>query len=565
MNLTIGMKGKLKLIGGISMNSRELRDETISICLNYRSISIIVLTAVYILTLNTNITYSKVFIILGMLLSSTMGTFLYKTKYSDNNVVILVIILESIAYSIFIILSGGFSSPYLWYFINLFIIIIALEPFGKHSKLMAFSLVFIMFLCILIQRRISFLNNNSITYSDINIGIAFLVVTCGFYLLLENTNKLIQNELELYELNSNLEVLKRHSEYALDHTMDVYNSLNLFSITNPQKVMDELNLTLYGTIAKNGCALFKINSMMEIELFSSENIIEEHRDAMFNFIIKTIRLEDDNVLPDELEIENKIYNIEYIKNSSEILAILFIANENEGRDEKYYDLESSFYLYLVKIIMGQLETQAIIESYIISEERNRIGSEIHDTVIQKLFFICCNVKILETQVDTLEPKEISIKLKDILKSTESAMKILREAIYGIKWDPSGEDMFENKLSTYAQEAMNMNDIDIQLNLDENLSILSANKKTSLYRIICESINNSIRHGKATEIYIDVVVNNEEVTASIQDNGKGFDKNNIPRDRQGIKNMYMIAGVLKGSLNINSELGKGTKISCTIPA
>ena len=137
------MKGKLKLIGGISMNSRELRDETISICLNYRSISIIVLTAVYILTLNTNITYSKVFIILGMLLSSTMGTFLYKTKYSDNNVVILVIILESIAYSIFIILSGGFSSPYLWYFINLFIIIIALEPFGKHSKLMAFSLVYI--------------------------------------------------------------------------------------------------------------------------------------------------------------------------------------------------------------------------------------------------------------------------------------------------------------------------------------------------------------------------------------------------------------------------------------
>lgn len=146
------------------------------------------------------------------------------------------------------------------------------------------------------------------------------------------------------------------------------------------------------------------------------------------------------------------------------------------------------------------DTQEIIESYIRKDEQNRIASEIHDTVMQKLFFICCNAKLIETEIDTMEEEDIKIKLKDIRKSTESAMKILREAIYGIKWDLGEEDMFENKLSSYVQEAINMNNIDIFLNLDKNLSILSSNKKTLLYRIICESINNSIRHGKATEIY-----------------------------------------------------------------
>lgn len=547
------------------MRSRAARYETIDLCISYRSLSIIILTAVYILASHKDITYSKAFIILGMLLSSTIGTFLYKTKYLDNNIVIPVIILESIAYSIFIILSGGFSSPYLWYFINPFIMIIALKPFGKCSKHMAFGLVFVMFSCILIQRKMIFSNNNSITYSDINIGIAFLVVTCGFYLLLENTDKLIQSKFELYELNSNLQILKRHNEYALKHTMDVYNSLNLFSITNPQKVMDELNLILYRTIAKNGCALFKMDSMPEIDIFSAKNIMDDHRGAMANFIIKTIKSSEHEILPAELEIEDKIYDIEYIKNSSDILAILFIAKEKEYRDEYYYGLESKFYLHLVKIIMGQLDIQTIIESYIISEEQKRIASEIHDTVIQKLFFICCNAKVIETQKDTMKSEDISAKLKDIRKSTESAMKILREAIYGIDWDICEEDMFENKLSAYVEEVIKMSNVEIYLNLDESLCILSPNKKTSLYRIICESINNSIRHGKAREIYINVFINNEKVTASIEDNGIGFDKNNIPRDRQGIKNMYMITGILKGTLNISSELGKGTKISCTIPA
>lgn len=66
-------------------------------------------------------------------------------------------------------------------------------------------------------------------------------------------------------------------------------------------------------------------------------------------------------------------------------------------------------------------------------------------------------------------------------------------------------------------------------------------------------------------YIDVAINNEKITASIKDNGKGFDKNAIPRDRQGIKNMHTITGILNGTLNIYSDLGKGTKIIFSIPA
>ena len=110
----------------------------------------------------------------------------------------------------------------------------------------------------------------------------------------------------------------------------------------------------------------------------------------------------------------------------------------------------------------------------------------------------------------------------------------------------------------------MNNINISLNLDENISILASNKKTSLYRIICESINNAIKHSKAKEINVDVSIHEGFVAVCIKDNGKGFDKNAIPKDRQGIRNMYMITGILKGTLNVNTGQGQGTEIQCKIP-
>ena len=61
----------------------------------------------------------------------------------------------------------------------------------------------------------------------------------------------------------------------------------------------------------------------------------------------------------------------------------------------------------------------------------------------------------------------------MINSANSAMKTLIEAIYGIKWDSNDEDTLEKKLSAYVQEAANMNNINISLNLDENISNLKS--------------------------------------------------------------------------------------------
>lgn len=551
------------------MKNKDGDSETLNLFILYRTLSIIVLSIVYILTWNKVITYSKVLIIIGMVLSSSGGIFLYKNNYpNNNNVIILTIIMESFAYIFFIILSGGISSPYLWYFINLLIIIMALKPFGKYSNIISIALMFLMLLSVVFPKKTGILNHsNNLTYSDINTILAFVVVSIGFYLLLKSYDKLLQGRTKLYELNRNLEKSKKCSDHALKHTMNVYDALNLFSISNPLKVMDELNATLYRTIAKSGCALFKVNSLCEIDYYSYKGIPKGHENTMYEHILNTIKLKSHESLVSEIKIENELYNIEYIKNSSNILAVLFrikADKEKNKTDQGHYQFEKKFYLHFVKIIMQELDIQSMVEFYIKSEEQNRIACEIHDTVIQKLFSISLNISNLETNIGAISDEEVKENLKKILLKINSTMKTLRETIYGIRWDITEEETFQYKLATYIQEAADMNNTNISFDLDEDLYSLTSNKKTALYRIICESINNAIRHGSATEVLIDVDINEGFVTGSIEDNGKGFDKNTISKDRQGIRNMYMLTGVLKGTLCIDSEKGIGTKIRCKIP-
>lgn len=540
--------------------------ENLDILLLYRHISVVVLTIVYIITWHSSVTYSKIFVMLGMLLSSTLGSILYRQNYLvNNNIVIVAVILESLAYNIFIFLSGGFSSPYLWYYINIFIIIMALKPLGKYSVIISVLLMFLMLVNGIVQKGIGLAYTwDIITYSDINTGIALIVVCCGFYFLLENNNKLLQSKSELHELNISLNEAKKQSDYALEYTVNVYDALNLFSISNPQKVIDELSSMLHRTIAKNGCAVFEMNSSNNIAAFSYEGIDEEQESKIVDFVLKILK-QKNHTMPSCTNLGNKVYDIKYIRNDSNILlALIFILRGETPTGECIYEKENVFYLHLVETIMHELNIQSMMEAYIVSEEQQRIASQIHDIVIQKLFYAVCNISALEKKIDTLPGEDVKKNLNELAKLIESTMKTLREAIYGIEWDMENENKFENKLSAYINEVRDINDIDITLKLGEDISNLSSNKKTSLYRIICEAVNNSVRHSKATEIDVDVTADGEFITAVIKDNGKGFDKSNIPEGRQGIKNMHMVTGILKGTLIINSEKTVGTKIICKIP-
>jgi signal transduction histidine kinase len=80
----------------------------------------------------------------------------------------------------------------------------------------------------------------------------------------------------------------------------------------------------------------------------------------------------------------------------------------------------------------------------------------------------------------------------------------------------------------------------------------------VYRIVQELLNNAVKHSGASVILAQVMRQDDHLTITVEDNGKGFDKEAVLQGA-GLKNIRSRVEYLKGHLDIQSVPGKGTSI------
>jgi len=95
-------------------------------------------------------------------------------------------------------------------------------------------------------------------------------------------------------------------------------------------------------------------------------------------------------------------------------------------------------------------------------------------------------------------------------------------------------------------------------MDSNLEIV-------LYRVIQECVNNVIKHADASRLDISVLKDKEGISATIEDNGKGFDIGDKDKfEGIGLKNIITRIEYLKGMVDFDSSPGRGTLIALNVP-
>jgi signal transduction histidine kinase len=94
-----------------------------------------------------------------------------------------------------------------------------------------------------------------------------------------------------------------------------------------------------------------------------------------------------------------------------------------------------------------------------------------------------------------------------------------------------------------------------------------NVEVVLYRVICELINNTIKHAQAKKINISLNKDGEYLNIVYKDDGKGFDVDNVinqpASSGMGFSNIYSRINSLKGEINIESEHKKGTLVTIKV--
>lgn len=216
----------------------------------------------------------------------------------------------------------------------------------------------------------------------------------------------------------------------------------------------------------------------------------------------------------------------------------------------------------------QLETlsKEIINAH--EEERNRIARSLHDDTGQSLSSLIIFLDDLTQQSTSLN----SNFQKKILASNELAkntLNELRKIIFDLR-PPILDDLgLPAAIRNYAKESLVKAGIRTKFILPEKIDHLPSELSINLYRIAQEAINNIMRHSKAQNACIALRVSNDLICLSIEDNGQGFDvqdilKSSLKSQHWGLVGIRERTEILNGQFNITSSRQSGTKIIVQAP-
>lgn len=547
----------------------------------YRYFSLIITSLLYWFITPNKVIYQKLIILFGLFMACGLLTFLYIRNRNHDKYKLILILIETVENSILIIISGGFASPFIWYFIStVFIAVVELS----HKVAIVSAIIYFVIACISTIFRILPTENYDAITLYLNIAFSYVLVVIAILQLIQYAIQVEEKSACLTVINDELKEAKRKVEKSLKYCLDIYETVNIFSLDQDKNVLQELLHQMQHLSGAEQIILMCMTPMDKRGTFVSCGFHnKEEEEEIVELVLSSM-----NELPgnqEKLDLSYKkerlsVHIISYdhnpngaiITKTDEKWLLKEAAFEEKGaspdyNSDQYQYSALSIFLKIAGMILKKLEFDEMGELLLISEEQNRIANEIHDIVLQKLFAASCKLYVLSEGRGSDTKISLKDELLGVKQSIDVTMRELREAIYGFAWEKAGEDVFRNKLAKYADEINHLHESEVSTEIVGDTQKIRANQKIGLYRVICEAVNNAIRHGKAKNIHVKVMIGDSYTTVNITDDGGGFDYNEyLKKDEKGLGlgNIHRVIELLNGHVEMNSSIAGGTEILLSIP-
>ncbi len=230
-------------------------------------------------------------------------------------------------------------------------------------------------------------------------------------------------------------------------------------------------------------------------------------------------------------------------------------------------------LYQCKLVEGALreseEQLRFLSSQLLTaqeEERRRISRELHDELGQALAILKLKMRSVKRDL-----RDDQAAVKD---ECEQSLQYIDQVIDNVRrlsrnLSPSIlEDLgLTAALRRLVHDFTDCSQIKASLAIGTIDRLFSQKTQIMLYRILQEALTNIGKHAQASRISLGTQMEDGTVTFYVEDDGKGFDvKRTIDSSQKGLglATMHERARILGRSLELQSEIGKGTRISFSIP-
>jgi signal transduction histidine kinase len=246
---------------------------------------------------------------------------------------------------------------------------------------------------------------------------------------------------------------------------------------------------------------------------------------------------------------------------------LYLTNKRGAREFSLADQElvEMFALHAgIAIENARLHEQ--VQRMAVVEERERIGKDLHDGIIQGIYGVGLSLEDVPDLMDE-NPGEARARIERAIERLNLAIRDIRNFIFGLRPELLEQVGLVGGLAALADEFRLNTMVDVEIFANEAPDLDMAPDSTlQLLHIAREGLSNIARHANASRASLVVRAEGSgEIVLEISDNGRGFavDRQRGP-NRQGLPNMRARAAALGGSFEIRSVPDAGTRIIVRVP-
>ena len=221
------------------------------------------------------------------------------------------------------------------------------------------------------------------------------------------------------------------------------------------------------------------------------------------------------------------------------------------------------FMYIARLNrQRQLLNKRILTAVLRTEEkaRSRFSKELHDGLGPLLSSAKMSLTALSREEHDPGQREIIDNTTYVI---EEAIRSLREISNNLSPHVLNDFGLARGVQNFIDKSAAMHDAAIRFTTNLRTERYDTDVEVILYRVICELINNSLKHSGCTNIGLSLVRNRRVLTLDYTDNGRGFNPEAMMDCGMGLSNMASRINSLGGTLEIASSKGKGMRAAIRI--
>jgi signal transduction histidine kinase len=211
----------------------------------------------------------------------------------------------------------------------------------------------------------------------------------------------------------------------------------------------------------------------------------------------------------------------------------------------------------------------------VDQERNRLGRELHDAIVQDVFSLAVHSRTIQVSAETGGPvdvERIRAGAAELIELSRSALTALRALIFELRPPALQDHSLIEAVRAYAASMTGRCGVPIAV-LDERAdTTLPEVASDHIYRVVQEALHNVVRHARASEVTVSFADGDGsgapaaggEVVVQVADDGSGFDPGLVGDGHLGLITMRERAEDLGGFLEVRSGRGDGTRVILRVP-